>query len=159
MWYSLIDDRSSCVAMTHLAWGTLEDIANDLINECNLLIDSMTEGMDEDEIEEEYGDEIAEFRKFEECDEHTEAMIQAFQFWIGDCTVDVGCLVQGYPALVEAYVEYAEDKLSLDEWRLIPEIEETDENLSELDDELRSLNDGYGTNCEMQYFIPNDFND
>ena len=68
MWYSLIDGRSSCIAITHLAWGTLEDIANDLINECNMLIDTMTDGMDEDEIEEEYGDDIAEFKEFEDSD-------------------------------------------------------------------------------------------
>ena len=156
MWYSLIDGRSSCIAITHLAWGTLEDIANDLINECNMLIDTMTDGMDEDEIEEEYGDDIAEFKEFEDSDTHSEDMIRSFYFSIGDCTVDVGCLVQGYPALVEAYAEYAEDKWTLDEWRLVPEIEETDDNLFELDDELRSLNDNCGTDCEMKYFVPNE---
>ena len=50
MWYALIDGRSSCVAMTHLAWGTLKDIANDLINECDLLIETMTEGMDKKKL-------------------------------------------------------------------------------------------------------------
>lgn len=159
MWYSLIDGRSSCTAITHLAWGTLEDIANDLINECNMLIDSMTDGMDEDEIEEEYGDDLAEFKEFEDCKKHTEEMIRSFYFSIGDCTVDVGCLVQGYPELVEAYAEYAEDKWTLNEWRLVPEIEETDEVLFELDEELRSLNDHCGTDCEMKYFVPMDEED
>lgn len=156
MWYSLIDSRSSCIAQTHLAWGTLEDIANDLINECSMLISTMTEDMDEDEIEEEYGDEIANFKEFEDCDNYTEEMIMGFYFRIGDCTVDVGCLVQGYQALVEAYVEYAEDKWTLDEWRLVPEIEETDEVLFELDDELCSLNDDFCTDREMKYFVPNE---
>ena len=159
MYYALVDCRSSCIAMTHLAWGTLEDIANDLINECNELIGSMTDGMDEEEIQEEYGDDIAEFREFEDCDNPTEEMIASFYFSIGDCTVDVGCLVQGYPALVEAFAEYTEDKMTLDEWSLVPEIEETDDVLFELDDELRELNDAFGTDCEMKYFIPKEFED
>ena len=159
MWYALIDGRSSCVAMTHLAWGTLKDIANDLINECDLLIETMTEGMDEEEIEEEYGDEIAEYREFANCEDHDESMIRSFQFCLGDCTVDVGCLVHGYSELVAAYAEYAEDKWTLDEWRLIPEIEETDENLHDLDDELRLLNDDCGSNITLKYFIPNEFED
>ena len=157
MWYSLIDGRSSCVAITHLAWGTLEDIANDIINECYELISNMTIGMDEDEIEEEYGEDIAYFNEFESCEIHTEEMIRMFQFCIGDCTIDVGCLVEGYPALVEAYAEYAEDKWTLDEWRLVPEIEETDDNLFELDEELRALNDIFDEDCELKYFIPNEF--
>lgn len=159
MYYALVDCRSSCIAMTHLAWGTLQDIANELINECNELIATMTDGMDEEEIAEEYGDDISEFREFEACDDPSEAMIASFYFCIGDCTVDVGCLVQGYPALVEAFAEYTDDKMTLDEWSLIPEIEETDDVLFELDDELRSLNDAFGTDCEMKYFMPKEFED
>ena len=116
-------------------------------------------GMDEEEIEEEYGDEIAEYREFANCEDHDESMIRSFQFCLGDCTVDVGCLVHGYSELVAAYAEYAEDKWTLDEWRLIPEIEETDENLHDLDDELRSLNDDCGSNITLKYFIPNEFED
>lgn len=159
MWYALIDERSSCDAFTQLSWGTLEDIANELINECNDLIGNMTMCMDDDEIEEEYGDDIAELEEFENCENYTEEMIRSFYFSISDCSVDVGCLVEGYPALVEAYAEYAEDKCTLDEWRLVPEIEEMDDNISELAEELRLLNDDCGTDCKMKYFIPNDFED
>jgi hypothetical protein len=145
--------------MTHLAWGTLQDIANDLINECNELIDSMTEGMDEDEIEEEYGDNIAEFREFEKCENLTETMIRSFYFSIGDCTVDVGCLVEGYTALVEAWAEYTEDKMTLDEWCLVPEIDETDDVLFELDDELRSLNDYISDSSVLKYFTEKEYDE
>ena len=155
MWYSLIDERSSCEAFTQLLWGTLENIANSLINECYELIGNLTMGMDDDEIESEYGSDIAELEEFENCESYSEEMIRSFYFSIGDCSVDVGCLVEGYPALVEAFAEYAEDKWTLDEWRLVPEIEETNENLSELAGELYSLNDDCGTDCEMKYFIPN----
>lgn len=36
--------------------------------------------------------------------------------------------------------EYRADKESLAYWNMVPEIEETEENLSRLDNELRSLN-------------------
>ena len=157
MYYALVDCRSCVIAMTHLAWGSLQEIANQLINECNELIDDMTDGMDEAEIEEEYGDDIVDFREFERCENYTEEMIRSFHFSLSDLSVDVGCLVQGYPALVEAFEEYTDDKMTLDEWCLIPEIDETDDVLFELDDELRNLNDAFGTDCEMKYFIPKEF--
>lgn len=157
MWYALIDERSSCDAFTQLFWGDLENIAGELINESYDLIDNMTMGMDDDEIEEEYGDDIAVLEEFENHENYTEEMIRSFYFALSDCTIDVGCLVEGYPAFVDAYVEYAEDKWTLDEWRLVPEIEETDDNISELADELRSVSEGCDTECEMEYFIPNEY--
>ena len=54
MRYSLVDEHSSCDAFTQLMWGTLENIANGLINECYELIGNMTIGMDDEEIEELY---------------------------------------------------------------------------------------------------------
>lgn len=159
MWYALIDGRNSCEASTHLLWGTLDQIANELIDECRDLIDSMTEDMDEDEPEEEYGEDVASLEAFEDCEERTEEMIRNFSFSLSDLSIEVGGLAEGYPALVAAYAEYAEDKPALDEWRLIAHLEESEEVLSELDEELRSLNDGFGTDCEMNFFIPNESED
>ena len=45
MYYALLDMRSSCIAMTTLAWGDLKGVAASLIQECELLMentDSMT---------------------------------------------------------------------------------------------------------------------
>lgn len=42
--------------------------------------------------------------------------------------------------MVKVWDEYRADKESLAYWNMVPEIEETEENLSRLDNELRSLN-------------------
>ena len=79
-------------------------------------------------------------------------MIMNYSFVIDDCTIVVGCLVEGYSELVKAWDEYKSDKWTLDCWSLVPEIEETDETLSQLDDELRSLNEDFD-NDEHVFFI------
>ena len=43
--------------------------------------------------------------------------------------------------------------MTLDEWKLVPEIEETDENLSVLDEEIRSLNDDVYSQGKYEFLI------
>ena len=140
MYYALVDMRSDCIAMTTLAWGDLQGVAARLIEECELLMEN-TDSMTMEEFEEEYYCEFGDYRALVECEDPTFEMIASFSFTLSDCTIDVGCLVEGYSELVTAFGEYTDDKMTLDEWQLVPEIEETDENLWELDEELRSLND------------------
>ena len=157
MYYALIDMRSSCVAITALFWGTLQEIADSLIAECQLLMKN-TEDLSIDKLEEEYYCQFEDYKKLDDCDRPTLSMIDSFSFTLSDCTIDVGCVVEGYSALVKAWEEYKADKWTLECWRLIPEIEETDENLSELDDELRSLNDDYLRDF-YKYFVETDSED
>lgn len=140
MYYALIDERGPCDAQTILAWGSLKQIADTLVEECRMLMEN-TDSMSMEELEEEYYCEFDDYKKLVTCKNPTFEMLYRFSFTLSDCTTDVACLVEGYPALVEAFAEYAEDKTTLDPWRLVPTIEETQENLEKLDCEIRSLND------------------
>lgn len=154
MYYALVDMRGSCSAQTALAWGRLKDIADFLISECQLLMEN-TDDMSMEELEEEYYCEFDDFKKLSNCTDPSLEMLESFSFTLSDCTIDVGCLVEGYPELVKAFDEYKSDKWTLDCWSMVPEIEETDENLVRLDDELRSLNDDLS--CEdYEFFVEND---
>ena len=151
MYYALVDMRSSCVAMTALAWGSLAEIADMLISECDMLRES-TDGTSLEALEDEYYCEFDDYKELAECDDPVFKMIENFSFTLGDCTIDVGCLVEGYSELVKAFDEYVEDKITLCCWRLVPEIEETEENLSRLDEELRSLNEDLSRE-DYEYFV------
>ena len=151
MYYALIDMRSSCVAMTALAWGTLQEISDTLIAECQQLMEN-TDDMSMEELEDEYYCEFDDYKELEDCDNPTASMIESFSFTLSDCTIDVGCVVEGYSALVRAWNKYKSDKLTLDCWKLIPAIEETDENLFRLDLELRSLNDDLARD-DYEFFV------
>lgn len=153
MYYALLDMRSSCTALTGLVWGkTLKEVADSIIGECEMLMEN-TDDMSMEELEEEYYCEFDDYKELVDCDNPTFEMINRFSFALSDCTTDVGCLVEGYAALVEAFAEYTEDKMTLDEWSLIPEIDETEDNISELDEELRSLNEDVLGRGEYRFFV------
>ena len=152
MYYALVDSRNSTDARTYLLWGSLEDIAEKLISDGRESIEWLTEDMDEDEIDEEYGEDISEFEEFTEIEELSEEDVAAFALYLADSSTEVAYLTSSYTALAEAFEEYTKDKPSLDEWQLIDEIEESEENLKCLDMELQSLTDGTSKN-NLCYFI------
>lgn len=160
MYYALVDMRGSCCATTALAWGELKQIADMLISECKTLIYDICnlDNLSEEELGEEYYCEFGDYKELAECDGPTERMLESFSFVLADCTIKVGCLVEGYAALVEAFEEYAEDKMTLAQWSLISEIEETEENLCRLDDEMRSLNDNLSCD-DYEFFVEKDCED
>ena len=160
MYYALVDMRGTCCATTALAWGDLKQIADTLISECETLIyDTCNlDNLSEEELEEEYYCEFDDYIELAECECPTKGMLESFSFVLGDCTINVGCLVEGYTALVKAFGEYTEDKMTLDMWSLVPEIEETDENLSQLDEELRSLNEDISCG-EYEFFVEKEEDD
>lgn len=57
--------------------------------------------------------------------------------------------------MVKVWDEYKADKESLAYWNMVPEIEETEENLSRLDNELRSLNDNF-MQKNYEFFVENE---
>lgn len=149
MYYALIDMRSDCEATTALARGSLKEISDSLIYESKLIFESFG-NLQLEEFEEEYYCEFDDYKSLSTCDDPTEEMIKSFSFTLDDCTISVGCLVEGYSELVKAWDVYKSDKWSLDCWSLVPEIEETEENLSQLDEEMRSLNDDF---CNDDYIF------
>ena len=151
MYYALIDMRSSSGATTALAWGSMKDIADTLIYESNLIIENY-DNLPIDVLESEYYCEFDDYNVLKSCENHTKEMITNYSFVLDDCTIVVGCLVEGYSELVIAWDEYKADKWTMDCWSLVPEIEETDETLLQLDDELRSLNEDFD-NDEHNFFI------
>ena len=76
-----------------------------------------------EELEEEYYCEFDNYKELEDCDNPAASMIESFSFTLGDCTIDVGCLVDGYPALVKAWAEYKADKWALHRWKMVTEME------------------------------------
>lgn len=151
--YALIDSRSDCEAVTHLAWGNLRNIADSLIEDCESVVQSYLDDMTMEELEAEYYCEFEDYKALKICDAPTEEMLASFTFTLSDCSVNVGCLVEGYQELVKAFSEYTEDKWTLDIWSMAPDIEETEENLQALDDELRSLNDDLDDDRDLQFFV------
>lgn len=153
MYYALLDMRNDCCASTGLIWGeTLRDVANALIATCDAAMKD-TDDMPMEELEEVYYCEFLDYGVLVDCENPTIEMLNDFSFTLSDATIDVGCLVEGYAALVRAFSEYAEDKTALDEWDLVPAIEETEENLTELDDELRRLNTDDLRSDEYRFFL------
>lgn len=154
MYYALIDMRNSCSATTALAWGSLKQVADMLISECEMLIHDTCDldGMSEEELVAQHYCEFDDYKALVECDDPIPASIENFSFTLSDCTIEVGCLVEGYSALVEAWDEYKSDKWTLDSWSMVPEIEETEENLLQLDEELRSLNDDLSRD-DYEFFV------
>lgn len=151
MYYALIDMRSSSGATTALAWGSMKDIADSLIYESNLIIENY-DNLPIDVLESEYYCEFDNYNVLLDCDNPTKEMIESYSFMLDDSTIVVGCIANGYSELVKAWDEYKADKWSLDCWSLVPEIEETDDAISQLDDEMRSLNDDYA-NDTYDFFI------
>ena len=143
MYYALIDSRSDVYAETSLLWGDLQDIASGLIEQCDTLIESMDD-MSMEELEDEYYCEFDSYRELSEKEDVEYDDIYNFSFVLSDLTIEIGCLVESYDELVSAFEEYTEDKITLDEWKLVSEFDETEENLAELDKEIRSLNDDLG---------------
>ena len=84
MYYALVDSRNSTDARTYLLWGSLEDIAEKLISDGRESIEWLTEDMDEDEIDEEYGEDISEFEEFTEIEELSEEDVAAFALYLAD---------------------------------------------------------------------------
>lgn len=156
IFYALIDSRSDCTAETHLAWGDLQAITDALIEECDLIINSFLDDMTMEDLEAEYYCEFEDYKALKDCDSPTEEMIASFTFTLSDCSVNVGCLVEGYQELVKAFSEYTKDKWTLDIWSMVPDIEETEENLQALDDELRSLNEDLDDDRDLQFFVEKD---
>lgn len=151
MYYALIDMRSPCEATTALAWGTLKEIADTLVAECRQLMEN-TDDLPIEELEQEYHCEFDDYKRIEDCGDPAPSMIESFSFTLNDCTIDVGCFVEGYPALVSAWDEYKAGKWTLECWCMVPDIEETEENLSQLDDELRSMNDDLSRD-DYEFFV------
>ena len=156
MYYALLDMRSSCTALTGLVWGeTLKQVTDSILGECEALMEN-TDEMSMEELEDNYYCEFEDYKKLVDYEEPSFEMIKRFSFVLSDCTIDVGCLVAGYATLVKEFEEYTKDKMILDEWRLVPEIEETDVNISALDEEIRSLNeDGFYSN-QYEYLLHKD---
>lgn len=136
--------------------GSLDQIADTILYECKKLIET-TDDLSLDEMEQVYACGFANYKQMLSGSKLTAEWIEHFTFSLCDCTITVGCLAEGYPALVQAFDDYAADKWPLNEWKLVPDLEESEDNLAQLDEEIRDLcTDSNGE--DFSFLIPREEN-
>lgn len=128
MWYALIDLHSDTNAATWLAYGTLQDIADVVIEQCINCEPDGNDTLDIDAIEEDgwhcYSDD---YLMLKEADTITPDLLQQFTFELSDCDVQVKCLAEGYAAFKTAFEAYEGRNLCLGELQLPNHVAEDEE--------------------------------
>lgn len=154
MYYAILDTRSDVTAATVLLWGDeLKSVAAKIVAECKRVLDDECEDMTLDEIEEEYEDAyLDEYKALRRKRKISAESLQGFQFYIGDISIEVAVVCEGYSRLSLFFDKYVEGKMMLSEWRMAESIVEDEGNLSAMRDELLALADA-GETSDMNYFI------
>lgn len=158
MWMALIDMRSDCTAMTGLIFGeTLKELANSLLAETEMIWEfARLDGLSLEEIEDEYYCELDDYKRLESLSDPQVSDLLNYSCCVSDASIDVGCVVDSYDALVKAFAEYTEDKMTLDEWELVPDLTPTPDDLTEIDNELRAMSDG---GEDFTYFVQKEWDE
>lgn len=111
MWYTLVSSIDECGDGYHrLFFGTLAEIAQSLIEQCNGSV--LWEDIGDctlEEFEEDNGD-LDSIRSIYENPDPTEEDIRNFDFYYSGEHVKVIALTNTYTSLIEAFNEYAEDR-------------------------------------------------
>lgn len=155
MWYALIDGSSSDSALTWLAYGSLQDIANTVLELCKNCDPDGTLTFDAEAIEDFEDDEwygsTDSYRELMEADEITPDLLQDFSFVFGDNDIQVHCLADGYAAFKKAFENYDGNNDQLYELVLPDELsaEEEGDFAAELADIL----------LDEQYYNPDYYSD
>ena len=153
MYYAIIDTRSDVNAATCLLWGNdLQTIAKKVIAECKRVLDEDYEDMTLDEIEEEYEDAyFDEYRSLKRKRKITAETLCGFVFSVGDLSIEVADICEGYSSLSLSFDKYVQDKPELYVWKMAGGIIESEEQLNAMNDELLALCD-MGSAAELNYF-------
>jgi len=156
MYYALIESSADDYYMVQLAWGSLEKIANAILDECELIVDGMW-GMSLEEIENEYSSYLDEYKLLKNGIEFKEEFLQEFSFDISGMTVSVSFVTNGYEKFYQSYNAFRKHSYSFKDIELVSDLEETEENLRQLDNEFRSLSYGESFVSEYRYLKYNGY--
>lgn len=126
MWYAWVYYEGPLDSFERLSYGSLEDIAGDLIDNGEDILNNIDESWDE-------GDEKENrkwFNKLKKRKRFTEKIIKDYEFNHCGCRTCVCFLVKGFSEFVKKFNAYAEEEDLF--YRLRSDIEETEENISEI---------------------------
>lgn len=163
MWCTFIDERSDDSASTGLLWGSLDQIAAEIINLCELVVSGFTDGLSIKQVskllaagELDYEEEDCSFEqyyKLKACKSITKDELSFFSFGIVDWTEDTWEVVDTYDKLAEEFSEYSKDKEILSRWEMTPNIDDDTVDWAKINDELRLLSDyGFDLSRRFTYF-------
>lgn len=130
MWYAILDLRSDVTGVSWLAYGTLRDIADAVLEQCVNCDPEGREVLDFDAISREgFYYEADAYTALCDTDVVTPDLLKGFSFCISDASVTVHCLAEGYAAFRLAFDGYRGRNGSLSDLRL-PETLAAEEELA-----------------------------
>jgi len=139
MIYALIDTRADDFFMTKLVWGDVQQVANDVFKSCDWIFESLP-NMSMEDIENEYDCSLDAYRVLSKFT--TLPVIQSFSMYVEDMEVIVAFAVEGYDAFYQAFNQYKDRREAFENIDLIPIMDETEDNLQQLNAEFRSISSG-----------------
>ena len=119
MWYAILDIHNEVVGMTWLLYGSLQEIADSVIEQCHNCDPTGNCVLDFDAIEEEgFYCEADAFHELNDAETITPDLLKDFYFTLSGADVSVHCLAEGYDAFRQAFAEYDGRNSYLEELRL-----------------------------------------
>lgn len=157
MWYAWVNYRGTFADYYDLLYGSLEEIANELINNGNGIIE-IEQITKEDYEGTWYEQSFKNFFKFRSKKMHTAKMIGAYYFEYCDYVTSVEFVANGYSELVRKFNEYSDEYQY--RFYMRDNIEETMENMSEIDCMLFDMSENgllpYAeVDVDNKFFMPN----
>lgn len=128
MWYALLDMKNDVDSMTWLLTGTLQDIADAIIEQCEYNNPEEDGPFDFEQLDED-GDyyEADDYCALKEADVITPDLLKDFSFCLNDAEITLHCLAEGYPAFKEAFENYHGANFWLEEIYLPDHLEPDEE--------------------------------
>ena len=154
MIYALIDTRADDFFMTKLVWGDVQQVANAVFKSCEWIFESLP-NMSMEDIENEYDCSLDAYKVLSKFT--TLPVIQSFSMYVEDMEVLVAFAVEGFDAFYQAFNQYKDRREAFENIDLIPIVDETEENLQQLNDEFRSISSGKNYITEFRYLQKNEF--
>ena len=155
MIYALIDTRADDFFMTKLVWGDVQQVANAVFKSCDWIFESLP-NMSMEDIENEYDCSLDAYRVLSKFT--TLPVIQSFSMYVEDMEVLVAFAVEGFDAFYQAFNQYKDRREAFEHIDLIPIMDETEENLQQLNAEFRSISSGQENVVEYRYLHKADAN-
>lgn len=152
MIYALIDTRADDFFMTKFVWGNVQQVANTVLQSCNWIFESIPNKSLED-IENEYECSLDAYRILKKYT--TLQVLRSFSIYVEDMEVSVAFSVEGYEAFYDAFNNYKDMREQFNNVQLVAYMDETEENLRQLNDEFRSISSGCNFVSEFRYLQNN----
>ena len=154
MIYALIDTRADDFFMTKLVWGDVQQVADAVFKSCDWIFESLP-NMSMEDMEIEYDCSFDAYRVLSKFT--TLPVIQSFSMYVEDLEVIVAFAVEGYDAFYHAFNNYKDRYEQFNNVQLVASMIEAEEDLQQLNDEIRSISSGKNYVTEFRYLQKNEF--